>query len=217
MSKAAIKSGSKWYIIRAVPGSQRQAKAYDGLSRKRAGESILERECRNRGIDIYMPSFWLLAQHQRTNKLIDKRLPLLVGYAFVRIDDGNFAKVDKVPSVMCILKHGKTGDVVTMQDEDVGQLMLADHLRAMEYARLREERAEKGRMHRRNQLNRRLGQILPKGRNRKIPVRMRAEAEIDKLPPAVRERVLHIIQEIRAIENEGETCAPHEFGLNLVA
>lgn len=216
-SKAAIKNGRQWYIIRAVPGTQRQARTYDGAARHRTGESILERECRNAGINVYMPSFWTTVQHQRTNRLIDKRFPLLIGYAFVNILPEERDKVRDLDSVLCILRQSRSGNVVVMQDEDIGQLMLADHLRAEAHKIEREGSEEKARQHRRNQLEKRLGQIFPKGRRKKMPVRMLAEAEIDKLPSALRKHVQGILEGLDAIKKEVDSCEDLPFGLNLVA
>lgn len=207
----------QWYIIRAVPGTQRQARAWSACARKRQAESILERECRNIGINVYMPSFWTTVRHQRTNKTIDKRFPLLVGYAFVNLLPEERDKLRDLDSVAGFVRSSRFGDVAVIKDEDVGQIMLADHLRAEAHKVERQEGEVKSRKHRRNQLEKRLGQILPKGRRKKIPVRMMAEAEIDKLPGHLRKHVLGILEGLDAIERELTSCDTAPFGLNLVA
>lgn len=211
-----VKSETHWYIVRAVPGTQRQAKAYSNLSGGRAGESILERECRNEGFNIYMPSFWATTRHQRTNKLKDRRFPLLVGYAFVNAHEAALGKLRDLDSVGCVMKYG-TGEFAVLREEDVGQIMLADHLRTQAHKIEREGSAQKAMKHRRNQLEKRLGQILPKGRRKKIPVRMMAQAELGQLPPDLRKHVQGILDGIIALEQEANTCEELPFGLNLVA
>src|SRR5215217_3687729 len=81
MSRAA------WYAIRTGIGAQRMAAANPALPDSRIGESIIERNMRDKGLDIFMPSFWVETKHRRTNSIIERRLPLLVGYAFVLYDD----------------------------------------------------------------------------------------------------------------------------------
>lgn len=58
---------SNWYAVRAKPGTQRMARPLPipaNITEKerieadrRKGESILERQLRQEGIDVYMPSF----------------------------------------------------------------------------------------------------------------------------------------------------------------
>lgn len=75
-----VNKDATWYAVRIVPGAQKMASAIPNAPEHRVGETLLERECRNNGITIFMPSFWTVVRHQRTNKLIEKRFPLLVGY-----------------------------------------------------------------------------------------------------------------------------------------
>ncbi|MEY9198627.1 hypothetical protein ABIA16_003743 [Sinorhizobium fredii] len=65
---------SRWYAIRVAPGHQRMAAADGRLPESRRMESIIERNCRKDGVDIFMPSFHAELKHHRTNKIIQKRL-----------------------------------------------------------------------------------------------------------------------------------------------
>lgn len=176
----------------------------DGLPDRRRGESIVERECRNEGVEVYMPSFWVMLQHQRTNKLVEKRAPFLVGYAFVNIPESGFEKVRTLDGVLCFVR-GSNGPIA-FKEEDLGVLILAEDERKRAYDAERNEKQAKSRQYRRNALNKSLGLVFPKGRRKKIPLRMLAEAEIDSLGAASRQRVLDIINELKALDNEEAAC-----------
>jgi len=192
------KAASSWYIIRAVPGSQRMAKAIVGLPEYRKGETILERECRDAGVEVYMPAFWETARHQRTNKLIERRYPIIVGYAFVSISgEGFYKNVKNVDSIQGFIKSG--GVPIRFPVDDIGVLAAAEFERRSAYENERREREELYRKYRRNVLNKSLGLIFPKGRRKKIPLRMIAEEAINSLSPASRYRVQNILNELKAL------------------
>lgn len=195
---------TKWCAIRPMPGTQRMASLAANLPAGREGESIIERNLRNEGIDVYMPSFWQDVRHQRTNKVIAKRFPLLVGYVFVNITDNDYEKVRKTEGVMCFLKSSRDGAPAVFRDaEDIGLLMLADMERKAVYTREREERQKLADQQRRNALNRQLGLILPKGRRKKVSMRYAAEQAMNEISPATRERVLLILKELEGLEGDG--------------
>lgn len=197
-------SNTKWYAIRPMPGTQRMASLAANLPAGREGESIIERNLRNEGIDVYMPSFWQDVRHQRTNKVIGKRFPLLVGYVFVNIPERDFERVRRTDGVMCFLRSSREGGPVCFREaEDIGLLMLADMERKAVYAREREERERLSQQQRRNALNRQLGLILPKGRRKKVSMRYAAEQAMNELSPATRERVLLILKELEGLEGDG--------------
>jgi hypothetical protein len=62
---------SRWFAVRAVPGTQRMAKLINGMPEARQGESVIERNLRNEGIDVYMPSVRVMVRHQRTRRVIE--------------------------------------------------------------------------------------------------------------------------------------------------
>jgi len=209
-------AASNWYIIRAVPGSQRMARAIDGLPDYRKGESILERQCRDNGVEVYMPAFWETARHQRTNKLIERRYPIIVGYAFVNIaGEGFYKNVNKVESIQGFIKSG--GVPIRFPAEDIGVLAAAEFERHGAYEKDRREREELYRKYRRNVLNKSLGLIFPKGRRKKIPLRMIAEEAIISLSPASRFRVQNILNELKALDDEEMACNSWRTHLESVA
>lgn len=198
-------AASNWYIIRAVPGSQRMAKAIVGLPEHRKGESILERQCRDAGVEIYMPAFWETARHQRTNKLIERRYPIIVGYAFVSIaGEGFYKNVKDVDSIQGFIKSA--GVPVRFPEQDIGVLATAEFERRSAYEKERMDREELYRKYRRNVLNKSLGLIFPKGRRKKVPLRMIAEEAINSLSPASKWRVQNILNELKALDNEEMAC-----------
>ncbi len=77
-------------------GYQRMAAADDRLPESRRMESIIERNCRKDGFDIFMPSFYRELRHHRTNPIIQKRFPFLVGYAFVNLPRLNFEELRRI-------------------------------------------------------------------------------------------------------------------------
>lgn len=94
----------EWYAIRARPGSTRQASSSVRYSAERQDECLLERNLRNSGFEVFMPSGRIQIRHHRTKKWIDKRFPLLPGYAFVNLPDQEFAKVESVEGVGRVLR-----------------------------------------------------------------------------------------------------------------
>lgn len=212
----AINKQTSWYAVRAVPGSQRMAtmlepandetEADKATRARRKGESILERNLRNEGVDVYMPSFWDTIQHQRTNKTIERRFPLLVGYAFVNIEQSDFERVRNIDGVLSFVRPSFDRGPIIFRDTDIGSLMFADFQKQQNWERQREERLTLCHAHRRNTLNKRLGLIFPKGRRKKVPLRMLAEAAIDELAPASRQHVLSILNELKAMDEEMDAC-----------
>jgi len=208
-----MKTDAKWYAVRVVPGSQRMAREIvlnpkDGETdeelqarvAQRKGESLIERDCRQAGIEIFMPSFWNTVQHQRTNKLTDRRFPLLVGYAFVCIEQKMFETVRKLETVGGFIRN--VAGPVPFDDIDIGSLALAEMERKQAFDMERFHRGALNREQRRNALNRHLGLILPKGRRKKIPVRMMAEGEIGRLTGRIRERVQEVLDALNALDKE---------------
>lgn len=193
---------AKWYAVRAMPGTQRMAAATPRPveQQHRMGESIIERNIRNEGFDVYMPGFWKDIKHQRTNKIMAKRFPLLVGYVFVNIRERDFERVRRTEGVMCFLRPSPDLPPASFKDEVIGALMLADMEAKRGYDIEREEREKLAKRHRRNALNRQLGLILPKGRRKKVSMRYAAEQAMNELSPATRERVLLILKELEGLE-----------------
>jgi transcription antitermination factor NusG len=172
---------------------------------RRKGESLMERDLRQAGFDVFMPSFWNTVQHQRTNKLRDCRFPLLVGYAFVCIEQKSFEAVRKLETVSGFIRNER--GPIPFDAMDIGSIALAEMERKLQFDVERSARAELNRQQRRNALNRQLGLILPKGRRRKIPLRMLAEAEIEKLSGRVKVRVREMLDGLNALDKEEQESA----------
>lgn len=189
----------RWYAVRTKPGSQRMAKAVDDAPPHRIGESIIERNLRTEGVSVYMPAFWFQVKHHRTNKLVERRLPLLVGYAFVHLPRLEFEKVRDIEGVMCFLQTNRDSGPLQFAAEDIGALMLAE-----DQARLKTKmKLEDGRRRRRGELNTELKRFLPnKGRGIRLNMRDQAATAIHSMPDAVKVRVLGIIKELDALDAE---------------
>lgn len=200
--KPTHSSRTRWFAVRTVPGSQRMAPKGHGLPPSRQGESVIERNLRNRGIDVYMPSVWTMVRHQRTKKVTEKRFPMLVGYAFVHLPRLNFEDVRNVDGVMCFLRNGRDGGPMWFNEEtDLWPLMKAELDDKTRYLEMKARKLEEAKTARRNQLNRQLGILLPKGRKRRVSMRYHAEKAIDNLQPDLRDKVLGIIQQLDQLDD----------------
>ena len=201
---------SNWYAVRAKPGTQRMARPIplaanatfkqEAEWERRKGESILERQLRQDGIDVYMPSFWIRTKHHRTNKLIERRLPFLVGYAFVHLPDFEFERVRGVEAVMCMLAPTRNAGPVRFPENMIAQFMV-DEFEASQAHKLQEwSDMERQRFNKQNHLRGQLKKVLPKGRSPKTSLREYADQAIDRLNDVVRERVLSITAQLDALE-----------------
>lgn len=207
----------RWYAIRARPGSQRVAKVIEGQPDERRGETILERECREKGVPLFMPSVWILAYHQRTNKLIEKRFPMFEGYAFVNISEEEFGIVRRLDSFACFLRSSRDSGPVYFRDAEILKIYMDDLEERDKHEHSKKNRQAEARAARRNSLNRQLGLIFPKGRRKRIPVRMMAEAAINSLPPKTKERVLLVLNELKSLDNEDDSCKSITLPLDSAA
>jgi transcription antitermination factor NusG len=110
----------QWYTIRTTPGAQRSARAGEGSELM---ESIIERNLRNEGFKVFMPTVHYEARHHRTKKWVERRIPLLVGYAFVDIGGRHFEDVRQVEGVMCFLRKSRTSGPYQMPNHEIGKLL----------------------------------------------------------------------------------------------
>lgn len=190
---------SRWYAVRAVPGSQRTARAIEGLLDHRKDESIIERQLRNEGIDVYMPSYRIEVKHHRTNEITERRLPLLVGYVFVHLPNHEFERVRGVDGVMCMLAPSRTAGPIRFPESTISKLMLAEFDAKERLLHWQRTKAEREKFIKAEGLHGQLKKILPKGRARTINMREYADRVIGNLPDAARERVLGIIKELDSL------------------
>ncbi|PDT55055.1 MULTISPECIES: transcription termination/antitermination NusG family protein [Sinorhizobium] len=194
---------SRWYAIRVAPGYQRMAAADDRLPENRRMESIIERNCRKNGFDIFMPSFYAELKHHRTNKIIQKRFPFLVGYAFVNLPRLNFEELRRVDGVVCFLRGGAGGHgPLEFPDGIIEALYFAEHERRQTFLYEQHCRKENERQGRVEHLRGQLRKILPKGRKARASMVEQAERAIDSLSPQIRERVQNIISELNALTSD---------------
>jgi hypothetical protein len=203
-------ASNNWYAVRAKPGTQRPARPIplaanatekqEAEWQRRRGESILERQLRQEGIDVFMPSYWIRTKHHRTNKLIERRQPFLVGYAFVHLPRLEFEQVRGVEAVMCMLAPTRTSGPVRFAEAMISQFMV-DEFEAAQAHKLQEwSDMERERFNRSNHLRGQLKKVLPKGRHARTSLREFADDAIDRLSDVVRARVLSITAQLDALE-----------------
>lgn len=201
-----------WYAVRVAPGSQRPARALivpeDASERERAeadrrkGESIVERQLRQKGIDLYMPAFWEEIRAHRGHKMRARRLPLFPGYVFIRRDPRQGFKpvkeeVDGVIDFVSVKQRP-----VIFSEDDIRFLMIQMFEREQAFRFKRALDAETKQFKRRQTLNAELGRHLPRGRGRTVSLRVYAEACINSLPSTSRERVLGIMSALDGLDEE---------------
>ena len=176
-------SKEAWYAIRTKPGAQRMAPAIprtDGELRARIarlqkrnvpdGETIIERDCRDMGYEIFMPSYRVEVKHNRTKRWFEKRFPLLVGYAFVNLPNQEWEDFrKKVDSALCILKPGGEGHKpFEFSEWAVGKLRLIEWEadQAFMYQKMQRIRAEE--LVEQQMSRRQIKEMFPAGRRVKI-------------------------------------------------
>lgn len=97
MAKAA-----KWYALRLKAGAARPYRHDERLTN-------IEWSLKREGMSCYMPMELVMKIHHRTKKPIDKRFPLIPGYAFMQADeDQNWKKVAECDFVASVIGVGLT-------------------------------------------------------------------------------------------------------------
>jgi hypothetical protein len=107
-----------------MPGAQRTAKAHPGMPG--AMESVIERNLRMEGFKVFMPTVHFEVRHARTKKWVERRYPLLVGYAFVDMLGCQFQDVRRVEGVMCFLRRSSMSGPCQMLTQDIAALMAVE-------------------------------------------------------------------------------------------
>lgn len=194
---------SRWYAIRVAPGYQRMAAIDELLPESRRMESIIERNCRKDGFDIFMPSFYTELRHHRTKQILQKRFPFLVGYAFVNLPRLNFEEVRRVDGVVCFLRGANYGPL-EFPDGTIEALYFAEHERRQAFLYEQYCRKENERHEQIQNLRGQLRKILPKGRKARVSMVDQAERAIDSLSPQIKERVQKIVSELNALTVDAE-------------
>ena len=188
------RTGGHWYAVRTEPTAQRTAKRVVDAEPHRIQESVVERNLRNAGFEVYMPAFKSIYRHHRTKKLMEKRFPLLVGYAFIHLDGKSFEDARDVDGVADFLKI--KGRPLRFNPEDLGVVMLAADKLDRDFAVEREFQ----RSQRRGRLNNQLKGFLPgKGRGMRLNMKEQATAALASLSNAARARVKAILAEMEEL------------------
>lgn len=131
---------SHWYAIRVKPGYQRVASKWDAANEQYRLETMIERNLRKEGVECFMPAFSIETKHHRTKQWMEKRFPMLVGYAFVCLPRMNFEEVRAIDGVMCLLKPVRDMPPVRFSLTDIGGLMDAEHEANQNFLVRREQR-----------------------------------------------------------------------------
>ncbi|RVH85084.1 hypothetical protein CN204_12560 [Sinorhizobium meliloti] len=192
---------SRWYAIRVAPGYQRMAAVDERLPESRRMESIIERNCRKDGFDIFMPSFYTELRHHR--KILQKWFPFLVGYAFVNLPRLNFEELRRVDGVVCFLRGANYGPL-EFPDGTIEALYFADHERRQAFLYEQHCRKENERHEQIQHLRGQLRKILPNGRKARVSMVEQAERTIDSLSPQIKERVQKSISGLNSLTADEE-------------
>jgi hypothetical protein len=203
--------GEQWYAVRVAPGAQRMARPLPiaanatekdlAEAERRRGETIVERQFRQEGIDVYMPAFWEEVRTHRGHKLRERRMPLLVGYAFIRRDPGaGFAFLEDIDGVIDVISVKQVP--CPMAETDIRFLMIQMFDREQARKFQKAQVIEEARFKRRQTLNAELGRHLPKGRGRTVSLRVYADSCIAGMDEEARKRVMGIISDLDALEKD---------------
>ncbi|MQW00710.1 hypothetical protein GHK46_26345 [Sinorhizobium medicae] len=115
---------AQWYAIKARPGTQRRASPRIGETEDRKGEFIIERNLRDAGFEVFMPSFRKDIKHHRTKELQERRFAMLVGYCFVDLPTREFFSLSRVDGVTAIL--GIAGRPLQIPNDCIEDLLVAE-------------------------------------------------------------------------------------------
>ncbi|MBX5063302.1 transcription termination/antitermination NusG family protein [Rhizobium lentis] len=190
--------GNDWYAIRTAPGTQRMARHVEDAPISRIGESIIERNLRNEGISVYMPAYWYESIHHRTRKVIQRRLPLLVGYAFVNLENMNFEQVRAVDGVVCFLRS-EFGPI-RFSGDDLSIIAAEELTRRQAFRRERITRIQKETESQAMQIRGNLRKILPKGRGNRINLRDQALIAIKGMKPEMQSKVMGMLAQLEQLD-----------------
>ncbi|RVO81700.1 hypothetical protein CN063_28250 [Sinorhizobium meliloti] len=194
---------SRWYAIRVAPSYQRMAAVDERLPESRRMESIIERNCRKDGFDIFMPSLYTELRPHRTKQILQKWFPFLVGYAFVNLPRLNFEELRRVDGAVCFLRGANYGPL-EFPDGTIEALYFAEHERRQAFLYEQHCRKENERHEQIQHLRGQLRKILPKGRKARVSMVDQAERAIDSLSPQIKERVQKITSELNSLTADAE-------------
>lgn len=207
-------TGGQWHAVRVKPGSQRMARVLkdDDTPEHKLGETILERECRQEGIHVFMPAVWLCVLKHRSRKFVRRRLPLFTGYAFVNITPGDYEKVRKdVDSITAFLRQSRYSAPAIFAENLISRFALEDFER---YQSARYEQAHKQEALRvdrirkiRDEQNGMRHKIVGKGRRRNKMFAAEVEKYVEEQDSETQARWKALARELKSLE---ETDMPIE-------
>lgn len=151
----------RWYTIRTMPGAQRNSKSVDGDTGETV--SIIERNLLNEGFGVFMPTVHFEMRHHRTKKWVERRYPMLVGYAFVDLRRGHFEDVRRVEGVMCFLRKSMMSGPYEMPAAEIQKLMAVEEENRAIIQRNRADREAKERRAANQTTRREREEIMPAG------------------------------------------------------
>lgn len=158
-------SNERWYAVKTRPGTQRQAKPRIGQAADRSGEFIIERNLRDAGFDVFMPSTVREIRHHKTEEYIVKRFPLMVGYSFVNAPH-SFWALSECDGVSAIL--GVAGMPMRINTASIQSIRDAEEKEVEAMERRRLIRIQKEKQMSRKLTRREARELFPK--NRRITV-----------------------------------------------
>jgi transcription antitermination factor NusG len=208
---------TQWYAVRVNSQSQRMAKKVESedFPVRRLGESVLERECREEGLDVYMPAFWTMQKHRRKNTIIEKRYPLFVGYAFVMLTDKGFESArQNVPSIVAFLRPSRFGDPVRFSEGIIAKLMLDEFESRQAFLFEKHQKSgmivkerERELKNERKSVNHRISSAT---RRRKDSLSELARMQMEGMLAEDKARVQAIERELKGLENYDESLANYK-------
>lgn len=138
-----------WYAVQTAPGAFRQTKTRAIEIGPRGGSKVhtfrrmeteIEADLSRAGIGFYIPFEQRQIVHHRTKKLLDRRFPLLPGYAFVE-DVTDWPALEALPTVAAILGDME-GRPERVLNAEIGKIKDAEAMAADAYQREKERIAE---------------------------------------------------------------------------
>lgn len=191
-----------WYAIRTRSGFQRLAAADQALPKHLHNEFVIERQGRNKGYDIFTPSFWIGVLHHRKKVWITKRFPLFVGYSFVQLHDSEFERLrNDVEGVLFVLRD-HYGPAV-FSDDYISRLVFNDWQEWQDILFAEHSKAELVRQHEIVRIKAKLKKIMPRGRSIRVSLVEEAEKKIESLPPKTKAFALDLLKRLDELSGEG--------------
>lgn len=105
-----------WYAVRTAPGACRPDRRDDRFMK-------IERDLMDHGFDFYLPMEVRDIVHHRTKKMVQKRFPLIPGYAFV-CSVTNFWMLSECKTVSGIL--GIEGEPMALPQSEIDEIRKAE-------------------------------------------------------------------------------------------